>query len=207
MCVFIRFAIRLPDPAGPCPIVNWNLLNTTWYKFILKKKKKEGRIKEAVDSSLVRRPLPSNELRLTSRSVIKIVAFISMENIIYDGNGESIEPRWNGLSTSEKEELAGLELKRTTQWRPGPPRGRQGRWYEASLIRPCACCKNFPGAGSSTRVIHSWIKIAPVALRSVCTSQNRNYARRGEGVPLDCPSTFNADRTRKNFVLLSLFIT
>lgn len=144
------------------------------------------------------RPLPSNELRLISRSVIKIVAFISMENNIYDGNGESIEPRWNGLSTSEKEELAGLELKRTTQWRPGPPRGRQGRWYEASLIRPCACCKNFPGAGSSTRVIHSWIKIAPVALRSACTSQNRNYARRGEGVPLDCPSTFNADRTRKN---------
>lgn len=38
-----------------------------------------------------------------------------MENNIYDGNGESIEPRWNGLSTSEKEELAGLELKRTTQ--------------------------------------------------------------------------------------------
>lgn len=184
-------------------MVNWNLLNTTWFKFILKKKKKK---KERTPHQRSGRLVPrdatstrSNELRLTSRSVIKIVAFISMENNIYDGNGESsIEPRWNGLSTSEKEGLAGLELKRTTQWRPGPPRGRQGRWYEASLIRPCACCKNFPGAGSSTRVIHSWIKIAPVALRSVCTSQNRNYARRGEGVPLDCPSTFNADRTRKN---------
>lgn len=62
--------------------------------------------------------------------------------------------------TKRKTHQSGIKAC-TTQRRPGPPRGRQGRWFEASLIRPCACCKNFPEAGSSTRVIHSWIKIAP----------------------------------------------
>lgn len=30
---------------------------------------------------------------------------------------------------------------RATQRRPGPPRGRRGRWLGTSLIRPCVCCR------------------------------------------------------------------